>query len=223
MTNTKIDQLFKNLDDWRHLPSYQLERRADIFFSLYLAEVLKKKFNLSKTPILIPEFPVRYGLIPESKGAAGDNQSFKIDYLAITHDGENAYFVELKTDMSSRSPTQDDKMKKAAELNMFKLFGGIECMLGKSNQKKKYLSLSRYISEQLNLEIRHDGIISEATFAKFKTNPKIVYLQPGKSSSEDDIDFEYFATEISSHANPLSQRFADSLINWSGIKAGSKQ
>jgi hypothetical protein len=61
--DSKINQLFNNLDVWRHLPAYQLERRVDIFFSLYLAEVLQKKFNLPEVPVLIPEFPIRYGLV----------------------------------------------------------------------------------------------------------------------------------------------------------------
>jgi hypothetical protein len=30
----KINDIFDNLDDWRHLPAYQLERRADISFSI---------------------------------------------------------------------------------------------------------------------------------------------------------------------------------------------
>ena len=45
-TDSKINQLFNNLDTWRHLPNYQLERRADIFFSLYLAEVLQAQKDL---------------------------------------------------------------------------------------------------------------------------------------------------------------------------------
>ena len=36
-----IERVFKLLDNWRHLPDYQLERRADIFFALFLPEVLK--------------------------------------------------------------------------------------------------------------------------------------------------------------------------------------
>jgi hypothetical protein len=29
-----LDRVFENLDRWRHLPAYQMERRADIFFSV---------------------------------------------------------------------------------------------------------------------------------------------------------------------------------------------
>ena len=39
----KLEELFARLDDWRHLPAYQLERRADIFFSLYLPDVLARR------------------------------------------------------------------------------------------------------------------------------------------------------------------------------------
>jgi len=46
MTTEKfIDKLFNQLDDWRHLPAYQLERRADIFFAIYLIDIFKSKFN----------------------------------------------------------------------------------------------------------------------------------------------------------------------------------
>lgn len=218
MTNLKINQLFSQLDDWRHLPSYQLERRADIFFSLYLPEVLQKKFKLLEAPILIPEFPCRIGTVFDSKS----NQSFKIDYLAITKDGENVFFVELKTDIYSRNKKQDENMLQAEKKEISELFSGIKDLHKASIQKQKYLSLYRYLSEQLKLEINLDGIISKDTFAKFKVKPKIVYLQPAKSKNEYDIDFEYFANEILSTADPLSQRFADSLRNWQ-TKAGSKQ
>jgi hypothetical protein len=70
-TESHINQLFKKLDAWRHLPAYQLERRADIFFSLYLAEVLQKRFSLEATPVLIPEFPCRYGSIRDGGNDAG--------------------------------------------------------------------------------------------------------------------------------------------------------
>jgi hypothetical protein len=36
-----ISKLFHLLDNWRNLPSYQLERRADIFFALYLDKIIK--------------------------------------------------------------------------------------------------------------------------------------------------------------------------------------
>ena len=37
-----IERVFELLDKWRHLPTYWLEPRADIFFALFLPEVLRK-------------------------------------------------------------------------------------------------------------------------------------------------------------------------------------
>ena len=75
----QIDVLFDRMDAWRHFPSYQLERRADLFFSLYLPEVLEAKLGFSVADLLVPEFPARIGTIyPENPS----NQSYKIDYVA---------------------------------------------------------------------------------------------------------------------------------------------
>ena len=54
-----IERALGLLDTWRHLPAYQLERRADIFFALFLPDVLEEKFGVPISPVLIPEFPVK--------------------------------------------------------------------------------------------------------------------------------------------------------------------
>ena len=41
-----IDQIFNYLDEFRQLPAYQLERRADIFFALHLKEILQGKLKV---------------------------------------------------------------------------------------------------------------------------------------------------------------------------------
>lgn len=241
-TDSKINQLFNNLDAWRHLPAYQLERRADIFFSLYLAEVLQKKFNLSDAPVLIPEFPVRYGLVPKENGKAGENQSFKIDYLAVTKDGKHVFFVELKTDMASRKPAQDEIMERAADIEGYLLFSDIKNIHKASNAKQKYLSLYNYMHEHLHTEENTltetaDGtiqkIISEEKFKQFfasSNKPTIVYLQPNKSDKDVEtdrkkyIDFAYFADVVKKHTDcRLSELFENSLRKWAAVKAGSKQ
>jgi len=38
----KIEKLFDLLDDWRRLPAYQLERRADIIFAVHLEKIFAK-------------------------------------------------------------------------------------------------------------------------------------------------------------------------------------
>jgi hypothetical protein len=42
------------MDEIRKLPAYQLERRADDFFALYLKEILQEKLNV-KIDTFIPE------------------------------------------------------------------------------------------------------------------------------------------------------------------------
>ncbi len=88
-----INEMFDRMDRWRNLPSYQLERRADLLFSLYLREALEVKLGFPILPDLIPEFPVRIGTIfPDEES----NRSVKIDYLALSADLQHAVFVEPK-------------------------------------------------------------------------------------------------------------------------------
>jgi len=51
-----INVLFGKLDEWRKLPSYQLERRAYIFFAKHLPIIFKHEFN-KKVIDIIPELP----------------------------------------------------------------------------------------------------------------------------------------------------------------------
>ena len=98
-----VSELFDRMDEWRHFPNYQLERRADIFISLYLPEVLESKLGLPMRPELAPEFPVRIGTIyPDIP----TDKSYKIDYLALSATGADSVFVELKTETGIQSPAQ---------------------------------------------------------------------------------------------------------------------
>lgn len=104
MPTQLISQLFDRMDAWRHLPNYQLERRADLFFSLYLPSVLESKFGVPVSPIVIPEFPVRIGTIYPN---IPTDKSYKIDYVCFSADLRTAIFVELKTEGLSRRRAQD--------------------------------------------------------------------------------------------------------------------
>ena len=69
--------LFGNLDRWRHLPAYQLERRIDIFFSVYLKALLEAVTGVALEDEMLPELPIKGGLIwPEVLG----HSSVKVDY-----------------------------------------------------------------------------------------------------------------------------------------------
>lgn len=147
-----ISDLFSLLDRWRHLPNYQLERRADIFFALFLPEVLRAQLRNSDccveiNPELIPEFPIKEN---------GSNRSKKIDYLALSMCGERAFLVELKTDMESIDPEQIQFLKDAACRGVGKAISGLKSIaksksvMNSPQIRKKYFHLFSVL-EQLNL------------------------------------------------------------------------
>lgn len=226
--DSKINQLFNQLDGWRHLPAYQLERRADIFFSLYLPEVLQKKFKLLEAPILIPEFPVRYGSVRKSLGLqendpnlfgnAGSNQSFKIDYLAVSKDEKRAFFVELKTDNDSVSSDQIKNMECASKAELHILAEGVRQIHAASNAHEKYKQL----------------LMQTASLESWKITPLNVFILPEIqpenlkkireiSPRAELISFCEVADIVEKHSDYLSLRFANSLRKWAAVKAGSKQ
>lgn len=45
----KTETIFNLMDSWRRLPSYQLERRADLFFALYIPQALEEKLGFPHT------------------------------------------------------------------------------------------------------------------------------------------------------------------------------
>lgn len=77
----KIETIFQRMDDWRHLPDYRLERRADLFFSLYLPAVLEAGLGYPVLAQMLPEFPVRIGTIYPD---VPTHKSYKVDYLALS-------------------------------------------------------------------------------------------------------------------------------------------
>ena len=116
-----LNELFDNMDSWRHLPAYQLERRADIFFSIYLPDLLFGKFGV-QVEAMLPEFPIRKGTIGTK---SDDNRSDKIDYLIKVKDANRVMFVELKTDDSSRRSEQDSYLEMARQVGFNRLLDGV--------------------------------------------------------------------------------------------------
>ena len=74
--------IFERLSDWKRLPNYQLERRLDIFISMYVKELLEEKlWPLSE--VIIPEFPISRKTLGETIGI---NQTVKVDYVLFPKD-----------------------------------------------------------------------------------------------------------------------------------------
>ncbi len=196
-----IQKIFDNLDLWRKLPSYQLEKRADIFFSLYLLEYLKEKKGYHITRI-IPEFPIK---------KEANNQSVKVDYLVKTNKPSGVLFVELKTNINSKRDTQDDNMKKAQKKGIYKILEELRPIYGATNKKNKYRALFDEL-EKAELIKRLNGDEYEVIE---KGQISIIYILPKPDGSyENVITFQELAEYIETKPDELSQRFAQSLREW---------
>ncbi len=230
---TQLDSLFDRMDAWRHLPNYQLERRADLFFSLYLAEVIEAKLGFPVNGRIVPEFPVRIGTIQQEKPL---NRSFKIDYLVLSRSGDTAIFVELKTEEMSRRDDQDRYLIAAQKAGLPVLIEGVLDVFRVTDAKRKYFCLLEYleslaligIPEQLRdimLRPRLQGATKASRQIQITEQVSeilILYVQPTGTGSEV-VSFEEFRAVVQTHDDPISRRFAQSLSEWAGVKAGEKQ
>lgn len=218
-----INKLFDTLDSWRHLPNYQLERRADIFFAMYLKGVLEWKYGVELKPEIVPEFPVRIGSIHGDDEY--NNKSFKIDYVLFSQDGKAAYLVELKTDDRSRRDGQDNYLKLASKAGMSKLLGGIGDIYCATSSKDKYGHLLALLQAAGQIEVSSDEgrknlVRSDIRVtSEVEADVNIVYIQPN-GSGEGCINFTEFADFVETRPSPVSTRFASSLRQWAERQAG---
>ena len=225
-----VESAFDLLNRWRHLPAYQLERRADIFFALFLPEVLGKRFGTEINPLLVPEFPIRKGLLRRHHDE--DNASIKVDYLALEDGGKRAFLVELKTDMASRRDDQDADLDDAIDLGLKGLVKGVIDICFVTPSKSKYVHLLHLLS-RLDL-IEYDdalfpikkGFSDALKRVKHKVEEKkecewpsleLVFVQPRNNT----IGFEELANIISKGGpDDLRSTFARHLRTWACTRAG---
>ena len=233
-----VERAFELLDRWRHLPAYQLERRADIFFALFLPEVLKKHFGRKINPLLVPEFPIRKGLLHGNE----DNRSIKADYLAV-EDGafpKRAFLVELKTDKASQRGDQDVNLGHAVDVGLKSLVEGVIDICGATDQKRKYAHLLHLLSRlglieyEDNLFHAERGLLLNKTLEemalgeierKVKNKKKwpcleLVYVAPEKVKGATTIVFKEFADTIGK-SDGIRHTFACHLRKWAAQDAGS--
>lgn len=208
MLEQYIDKIFNLLDLWRNLPAYQLERRADIFFALYLPEIIYKKFSVDPE-IIIPEFPVRIGTIYNNPYRNNPNLSFKIDYVVVSNESNKVYFVELKTDDGSRREKQDLYLERAKETGMKNLVDGIIDIYKATSSKKKYDNLLNQLSEIGFVKL------PESTNTCKDYEVEIVYIQPNNDETGKlIISFDDISNYIGDNKDFLTQRFIQSILSW---------
>lgn len=212
----EIEIIFKLLEKWRKFPKYQLERRLDIFFALYLPEILKKVPNINIEVThndIIPEFPLK-----KNNSCSSTN----VDYAIFSNENGKIklYLLELKTDMNSIDNEQITYYKKAKEKGFLQILTDIIKIQKKSSQWKKYDNLLEYIKnnygiirnttsigsqKRKNWEIVKESIIEEI---------EIIYLVP----KEDErirqykiITFENVINIIKNNYDNISVEFCKIL------------
>jgi len=203
-----VDKLFDLLDDWRNLPSYQLERRADIFFALHLETILDKILGIN-IDLIIPEFPVRVGEISEKLPDL--NKSFKIDYLVYSKSSQKVFLVELKTDQRSLREKQDWYLKSAAKIKVSGLIDGILKIYSATQQKTKYDKLL----DKLETIKWIERVDKKPKNINCMIEPEVIYIQPTNDTGRDNIiSFDNIISVLNDTIDPLTKRFLKSLEKW---------
>ena len=229
-----IHDLFDTLDRWRHLPDYQLERRADIFFALYLAAAVEQLTGVEVAAPMIPEFPLRKGTL-WGEDRRDRNLSVKVDYALLSADRSTAYFVELKTDDGSRRDAQDAYLEQAKLVGFRKLVRGVQqiAMATKAHQKYHHLlaALSRHGAMQLPADLeavtfptQRRGLSKrleeiEITVNEDEFEIEVLYVQPTLPDEVAGFGFEDFARFVEDR-DELGAVFAKYLRRWT-TAAGS--
>lgn len=224
---TPIDTLFDHMDRWRHLPAYQLERRADLFFSAYLPTVLAHHSGVAIAPDVLPELPLRRDLLWPARRS---HASVKVDYAAFACDRSKVFFVELKTDRASRRHSQDAYLARSVQVGFRRIVQGIVAISRKSKARQKYGHLLHTLADHgcVKLPAGFDAHLwpevrpgvdrqlqqVEVTVSDDEFAIEVVYVQPEGNGHDAVIDFETFAAHVDGWGDPVSQRFARSLRRW---------
>lgn len=221
-----INTIFIQLNRWRNLPNYQLERRTDIFFSLYLQDLIMFKTGSMVCPIIVPEFPIKRELVcPGYK----TNKSIKIDYVAFGTNG-TVYYTELKTDVNSRRVSQDDYMDTCVSIGFSRIINGLKDIFIATSSKQKYYQLFELLqtAEVISLPaglkeaVASDNseIISLIKCIELKREfpeSKIVYIQPHQEKDTENkhfIGFEDIVEVLKGRNDEFSRAFSEYLLKW---------
>ena len=185
-----------------------------------------KSVGVKVKPQIIPQFPLKHDK---------SNQSDKVDFFALSEDGNKGFFIELKTDMKSRRKGQDCYLKKAVKKGMDEILCNLKKIVRASNEKQKYYYLLDTLSELGLIKLQGDlnnmiypsnvrgvnGRIGEIEILKSsKFMPEVVYVQPYQSEEDkpDDKRFHYiyfkeFADCVENQGN-MGGLFAGYLRKW---------
>ena len=191
---TSLTIALQTLSQWRHLPAYQLERRVDIFFALLLPKIIQKQLSLKcEHKDIIPEFPLRKGLICRSES----NASYKVDF-AVFCQGKRVkklVLVELKTDISSFDKEQIEHMNEAKEIGTKAVLKGVLDCAARSKERRKYAYLILKLIDEVEclrdpsgfgtLDLKLDRPGLKANFEVLRSNKNLDQLVTKEWSSAE--------------------------------------
>lgn len=166
--DASVEALFKQLDEFRQFPKYSLERRIDLFLSLYLEEFLTTRWE-APVKLVVPEFPIK---------REQDNQSCNVDYLLRRGGPKPAWvFLELKTSPGSIGTEQLERYRAAQQLGMF-------------HWRRDLLSIHKAASGEARRKYAHllEQLAKAGAWQEEHEHPlpiEVVYLAPRASVFED--------------------------------------
>ena len=134
-----LHNALSKLEEWRHLPAYQLERRVDVFIGLLLPEIIEQQFH-EPSGLVIPEFPLhRENVLKNKSHSKRKNDSVKVDFAVFCRNRDKKIFlVELKTDSESIRKGQLDDMRDAKCVGPMQVLDGVIRAAIHSPVKRKY-------------------------------------------------------------------------------------
>jgi hypothetical protein len=228
----RLAHLFANLDRWRHLPNYQLERRADIFFSVYLRELVAAHVGCALSSVIIPEMPLKRSMVVEP---GPGNLSVKVDYVLFSEDRQQVFFVEFKTDQDSRRSGQDQYLTNAVRVGFREILRVLVEILGATSSRRKYYHLLHLLAQAGQIRLGEElcsrpypdsdrGLKYGADCVEITASDKpirVIYIQPKASDGCECIDFGRIVAHLKPFHDPFTRLFCEYLQRWQ-VAAGTE-
>jgi len=228
-----LEDIFRTLDRWRHLPAYRLEPTLAPFFGLFLPEILRIEIGNDNDCIVIPEFPLPTKKLPKTVKELGKkitdrNLSVKVDYAVFPRNSQKAFLVELKTDRDSFNKEQLKYMREAREKGTNCLVEGILDICNATKKYEKYNHLLDFFAKiplvklhgesSSRLLPKPDTVRNYVSTCEAQDRTiKIVYITPdGKhpnGSNITNIGFECVADIVAARGG-FGPMFAYYLKRW---------
>jgi len=215
--NDPLREVLENLHRWRNLPSYQLERRFDVFLTPYLRGIVAAKVKVPLHDVIIPEMPLK-----QVEG----NLTDKADYALFSADGRAAFLVELKTDCGSVRAKQDAYLLRAASRPWRESLAELTGVVTASKMKRKYVHLLHLLERagQVQLDPALSECFREGAAARFRPawvsvtsrveSVTALFITPRCMEGRACITFEDVRSHLAGRDEVLAPLLIEYLTKW---------